>query len=92
LKDRQQSLMAAAILSALSLPACTPDTHDAQAGSSPSPHAYGSHAGGYYGGGGSGKVERRPGQDSEDGDSDSSESDDSHGSFGEAGAAGDAGG
>lgn len=90
MKDRQQSLITAAILSALSLPACTPDTH-AQAGSSPSPHAHGAYAGGHYGGG-AGKLDRRPGQDGNDGDSDSSGSDESHGSFGEAGAAGDAGG
>ncbi len=90
MNDRQQSLIAAAILSALSLPACTPDTRNARADSSPSPRAYVSHGGDYAGGGG-GNVDRRPGQSGDDGDADSGESE-AHGGFGEAGAAGDAGG
>lgn len=89
MRDRQQSLIAAAILSALSLPACTPDARNARADSSPSPRAYVSHGGAYAGGAG---ANRRPGQSGDEGDADSSGSEGSHGGFGEAGAAGDAGG
>jgi hypothetical protein len=87
LKDRQQSLIAAAIISALSLPGCTPDTRGAQSEPSASPRAHVSHGGGYYGG----SHPRDRGSSDDEGDGGHS-ADGSHGGFGEAGAAGDAGG